>query len=201
MDTLASQIHSPDISEGHRKISTGIGHLFPELLAEVFLHCIRENALWPRPNVTDIPMVLCRVCRIWRLVALATPRLWTHLSLTFTAGRARSQDATALRIWAERSQSYPISFSIRYNDGEPGRVGDLIEEARIHRHRWEQVSGLMPCAVFCGLWGPTTVEPSQSMLRVIYINILSDVTRYGPFRRIHGYPNLTCLLWRPILLH
>ncbi|KAF7294191.1 hypothetical protein HMN09_01147500 [Mycena chlorophos] len=50
----------------------------PELLSEVFVHCLNEDA-WLDPE--DAPLVLMRVCRLWAQVAAATPALWRALRL------------------------------------------------------------------------------------------------------------------------
>ncbi|KAG6897862.1 hypothetical protein C0992_010000 [Termitomyces sp. T32_za158] len=49
----------------------------PELLSEVFLHCISTTSSYSTPpNTTAAPWVLGQVCAGWRTVSRADPRLW-----------------------------------------------------------------------------------------------------------------------------
>ncbi|TDL22339.1 hypothetical protein BD410DRAFT_723013, partial [Rickenella mellea] len=62
-------------------------HFPSELLIEVFIHSIdclqptqgifgRPALRLPRPSVKQAPLVLGRICRRWRKIALSTPSLW-----------------------------------------------------------------------------------------------------------------------------
>ncbi|TDL20085.1 hypothetical protein BD410DRAFT_391327 [Rickenella mellea] len=70
-----------------------IQQLPPELLCDIFHHCIshptRRSGFFrlPYPSVTEAPLKLGRVCRSWRQLVLSTPTLWSRLSLG--AGRSR----------------------------------------------------------------------------------------------------------------
>ncbi|PFH46949.1 hypothetical protein AMATHDRAFT_125205, partial [Amanita thiersii Skay4041] len=56
--------------------SSPIQRLSPEILAEIFAHCL--NKLHSN-NIRHCPLLLCRVCSSWRALALHTPRLWSSL--------------------------------------------------------------------------------------------------------------------------
>ncbi|KAJ6622698.1 hypothetical protein B0H10DRAFT_2012412 [Mycena sp. CBHHK59/15] len=62
-----------------------ISKIPPEIISEIFLHCLlnsrpRPGELAPRPS--DAPMLLGRICRQWREIALWTPELWKEIELT-----------------------------------------------------------------------------------------------------------------------
>ncbi|KAJ6602257.1 hypothetical protein B0H10DRAFT_1754032, partial [Mycena sp. CBHHK59/15] len=46
----------------------------PELLCEIFLHCLPPGPVLP--NTKYAPLLLGQICRQWRDVALLTPMLW-----------------------------------------------------------------------------------------------------------------------------
>ncbi|PFH49360.1 hypothetical protein AMATHDRAFT_119061, partial [Amanita thiersii Skay4041] len=47
-----------------------------EMLSEIFLHCVANvPATFPLQR-TDMRLILCHVCAVWRHVALNEPRLW-----------------------------------------------------------------------------------------------------------------------------
>ncbi|KAF8191722.1 hypothetical protein BJ912DRAFT_963304 [Pholiota molesta] len=46
-----------------------------------FIHCLPRYRLRDRqPDVTIAPMLLCQICSSWRMVALTSATLWSHLS-------------------------------------------------------------------------------------------------------------------------
>ncbi|KAJ7194852.1 hypothetical protein GGX14DRAFT_207748, partial [Mycena pura] len=51
----------------------------PEIMTEIFLHCIPDGPQDPSSSVP--PMSLCAVCRQWRDIAWHTPALWNTLSI------------------------------------------------------------------------------------------------------------------------
>ncbi len=51
-----------------------------EIIGAIFMHCLSKGEFkWP--HIDNAPLLLCRVCRIWRLVAIMTPGLWTSLMI------------------------------------------------------------------------------------------------------------------------
>ncbi|KII92014.1 hypothetical protein PLICRDRAFT_104006, partial [Plicaturopsis crispa FD-325 SS-3] len=63
----------------HRDLLSLARALPPELLSEIFVHCLPEDTT---PNVRRAPLLLGRVCRRWRAISLSTPQLWSSISIT-----------------------------------------------------------------------------------------------------------------------
>ncbi|KII83264.1 hypothetical protein PLICRDRAFT_119641, partial [Plicaturopsis crispa FD-325 SS-3] len=61
-----------DMMEGHRDLLTPARALPPELLSQIFIHCLEEE----EPSIDRAPLLLGRVCRRWRSISLSTPELW-----------------------------------------------------------------------------------------------------------------------------
>ncbi|KAF8871500.1 hypothetical protein BD779DRAFT_460068 [Infundibulicybe gibba] len=59
-------------------VSCAILDLPPEILREIFLHCIPPGE-WGSFSAYDAPWLLLKVCRSWRGVAFSTPKLWSVL--------------------------------------------------------------------------------------------------------------------------
>ncbi|KAF8182692.1 hypothetical protein BJ912DRAFT_1061569 [Pholiota molesta] len=56
-----------------------------DILQEIFTDCLLRYPLHRRqPSTTTAPILLCHICSSWRMFALASPTLWTHLSYCFT---------------------------------------------------------------------------------------------------------------------
>jgi hypothetical protein len=53
--------------------------LLPDILQEIFYHCIGRT--YPILSATEAPMILTRVCSLWRSVALSSPRIWTRIHI------------------------------------------------------------------------------------------------------------------------
>ncbi|KAJ7047224.1 hypothetical protein C8F04DRAFT_1063071 [Mycena alexandri] len=100
----------------------------PEILGEIFLCCLpesdftaihlRELPITPRPN--QPPLVFCAVCRQWRDIALATPRLWGSLDINsnFAHSDAGASYVEFCQRWISRAGATPLSFSFEDYDVE-----------------------------------------------------------------------------------
>ncbi|KAF7337861.1 hypothetical protein MVEN_02009100 [Mycena venus] len=64
----------------------------PELVVLIFLYCLPDDE-FVTPSLTTAPLLLSVVCRRWREIAFSTPKLWSSLSLEFTAMRERRKEA------------------------------------------------------------------------------------------------------------
>ncbi|OAX31914.1 hypothetical protein K503DRAFT_702951, partial [Rhizopogon vinicolor AM-OR11-026] len=59
----------------HWGYPSAISHLPVEVLLQIFHHCLPEtDHLQDSPKLT--PIVLTRICRQWRDIAVNTPSLW-----------------------------------------------------------------------------------------------------------------------------
>jgi len=66
----------------HEALASPARYSLPsELLGEIFLRCLPQTN-YVTPSLDECPIVLTRVCRHWRAVALSTPRLWASLSIS-----------------------------------------------------------------------------------------------------------------------
>lgn len=102
--------------DDHQKLLSPLRRLQPEILQEVFYHCLptAHNAVM---SAKDAPLLLGRVCSQWRQLAYSTPKLWTSIHIFAVPmgspprcrGLAREQ---AISSWLSRSGVLPLSISI-----------------------------------------------------------------------------------------
>ncbi|KIM42601.1 hypothetical protein M413DRAFT_444306 [Hebeloma cylindrosporum] len=107
----------------------------PEIVSHIFV-------LYATPNVSthknkrSTPLRLGAVCRKWRQLAWATPRLWSSLALDFTFGK--NDPLHSLHLideWLERSASLPLT--IRYDDRSAHpQAANILNK---HSARWHDV--------------------------------------------------------------
>ncbi|TDL20702.1 hypothetical protein BD410DRAFT_841132 [Rickenella mellea] len=140
-DAISDDIHRYEtlLSSARRVMN------IPELIGEIFLHCILDDVAsgkfedLPRPYYTsyrsDTPLALSHVCRIWRGVALRTPRLWAAFT---TATYYQSTIPINLRL--SRSRSCPLSFGMHLGEIHSSIYeSPVIAALSIHKNRWKNV--------------------------------------------------------------
>jgi hypothetical protein len=125
-----------------------ITRLQPEVLSEIFEHCLdTENCGVVFSTVArnkEAPLLLGRVCRSWRAVAHATPRLWQDIFINVCDGRysdeLRRDALPVLQTWLAHSGGLPLSLVVLCKAERilPGLV-DLFETVAAHAARWKTV--------------------------------------------------------------
>ncbi|KAK7000468.1 hypothetical protein R3P38DRAFT_3058495 [Favolaschia claudopus] len=98
-----------------------------ELQSDIFLRCFPDSSTsTTEPIPSAPPMVFMAVSRMWRDIALATPRLWAALSMKYLP---RSDSFVELcRNWMKRAGRYPLTLAL---DGDlivDHHVRDLVDE-------------------------------------------------------------------------
>ncbi|KAJ7034130.1 hypothetical protein C8F04DRAFT_1102348 [Mycena alexandri] len=98
-----------------------VATLPPEITSNIFLHCLLpspelSSPLKDHPLMSRAPLVFLRVCKMWRDIALSTPRLWVDLHFNFVElPDEMDGDELKKRIadWFGRAGACPLSFSVR----------------------------------------------------------------------------------------
>ncbi|KAJ7052068.1 hypothetical protein C8F01DRAFT_1376416 [Mycena amicta] len=92
----------------------------PEIIAEIFLRYIENDS-------TRGPMHLASVCKRWREIALATPRLWTTVAIPKQFSPARA--ALLMGEFFQRSGTLPVDLLLE---------GYRLRKLEIHAKYWEE---------------------------------------------------------------
>ncbi|KAL5483303.1 hypothetical protein ACEPAI_8533 [Sanghuangporus weigelae] len=125
----------------------------PELLSAVFEYCLPEDDL-PTDNPSIPPRLLTHVCRLWREVAFATPRLWARLDLVcfprVPCRMVADRHSTILSDWFMRSGNCPTSLVLRYfgsSASDIRNISRILAAIIPHSHRWKDLilTAPMPC--------------------------------------------------------
>ncbi|TDL18152.1 hypothetical protein BD410DRAFT_901053 [Rickenella mellea] len=137
------------------KARTTIRTLAPELLSEIFTHCIvglddEYNVLdwtWIRCS-SQAPLLLGRVCRRWRSVSISSPDLWCTFAI---GGEALShvdleKDLEALKYWNSKSHSRPLSIRVYYHQSISygTQLTPIIEYVVSQSWRWKEIKLTYP---------------------------------------------------------
>ncbi|KAF7349232.1 F-box domain-containing protein [Mycena sanguinolenta] len=120
----------------------------PEIVAEIFAHWLPNYPECPPPRGILSPLLLCQICRQWRMIALSTPILWRAISVELRRGDSEKRLAAELELlktWLKRSGDCPLSISLAHSRNITHRlVPQFLRAIVAHRQRWEHVDLLMP---------------------------------------------------------
>ncbi|KAG2754827.1 hypothetical protein P692DRAFT_20828180 [Suillus brevipes Sb2] len=109
----------------HKGLGSALWRLPPEILSLIFHHCLIPDGLLMIPRLPEpylAPVLLTRICRSWRDVAVNTPSLWCKLHVEiYLSG-------------AEEELKEDMEF---YNDDWEG--GEE-EEAEVDDRAWQQIA-------------------------------------------------------------
>ena len=130
--------------DDHNIILSPVRRLPLDVLHEIFFHCLPTHRN-PIMTSSESPVLLTRICRSWRAIALSSPRIWSkiHIPLpgdpSFSTGYGIITDETSLssrrqrytgllqlrcdvvREWLSRSGTCPLSISMYH----PGSNSDI----------------------------------------------------------------------------
>ncbi|KAF8439930.1 hypothetical protein L210DRAFT_3645879 [Boletus edulis BED1] len=146
-DMEGHQAHTEDTLVKLHAALAPIKRLPPELLSEIFEHCLDgSNAVLFSGTArhSEAPLLLGRVCRSWRTVAHATPRLWRDIVVNVCDGRyseeLRRDALPVLQTWLAHSGSLPLKLDVLCKTERvlPGLM-DLFEIIATHGARWKTV--------------------------------------------------------------
>jgi hypothetical protein len=150
MEDLNVQTSSLKLAETFRPMldweTSPIDALPPEIVAEIFLDFLPSYPEFPPHSGILSPLVLCRVCRRWRDIALSTPSLWRAISIAIDEPEPhRTEKLELLKTWIERSGNYPLALSFT---GPPTSISTVLprflQTAVAQCERWEHLNVLIP---------------------------------------------------------
>ena len=184
--------------DDHNVILAPVRRLPLDVLHEIFFHCLPTHRN-PIMKSSESPILLTRICRSWRAVALSSPRIWSkiHIPLpgdpssstgygiiteetTLSSRRQRYSDLLQLRCdvvweWLSRSGTCPLSFSITYPPSQQNPKDDELPDKMFNillsfAGRWRDVDISMPEEIYNKLQGD--MRPNRfSSLNSLRLNL------------------------------
>ena len=113
-----------------------------EILQSIFLACLPKGFVEADPE--GAPLLLCQICKYWRDVALAFPRLWASFKVRRSSILTCRPAFQLAELWLERSKSIPLSICLpidtdRGCDPRSDDVASLLLLFVQHISRWKSV--------------------------------------------------------------
>ncbi|KAG1853891.1 hypothetical protein DFJ58DRAFT_684145, partial [Suillus subalutaceus] len=101
------------------------GRLPTEVLCYIFDYCLPDTKyLSPTPDMA--PILLTRVCRRWREVAVDMPSLWCRLSLKVFL-KDWQRNAFCYDTWLKRSRGLPLSLALQWQGHVSTELQNLLQ--------------------------------------------------------------------------
>ncbi|KAJ7583302.1 hypothetical protein C8J56DRAFT_953601 [Mycena floridula] len=98
----------------YKAILAPIRLLNDDILREIFIHCLPVNRT-AATVITEAPLLLGRICRSWRELALSTPALWASIRVDFShfLDLPRAQQLyQGAQSWLARSGMCPLTIQV-----------------------------------------------------------------------------------------
>ncbi|KAJ7178161.1 hypothetical protein C8R46DRAFT_1075999, partial [Mycena filopes] len=113
----------------------------PEVVSEIFIRFLPVYQRRAPDKGLYSPVVLTHICRLWREIALSTPRLWCTFKIILHAVNLSSKenhDANLVGVeeWLQRSGSCPLSVELEYFRQDPPLI---LQTILAHKNRWEHL--------------------------------------------------------------
>lgn len=102
---------SDDISV-YQKVLSPVRTIPSDIWAEIFVRCLptSHNSVMA---LGEAPLILTRICKSWREIAMSTPLLWRSIHIAISPSRTpASQPHTAVKEWLDRSGTLPLHLSV-----------------------------------------------------------------------------------------
>jgi hypothetical protein len=106
--TISTTVHLAEDSP--RSLNAPLRLLPAELLGRIFMSCIDER--FPLPCIASAPLLLCRIDRSCRQVALSTPSLWSSIRVQLPPKISMECMTAGVQTWLNRSGALPLSIRI-----------------------------------------------------------------------------------------
>ncbi|KAH7927681.1 hypothetical protein BV22DRAFT_1031581 [Leucogyrophana mollusca] len=128
MATSPTGSYSLPESKKQSLMAAWMNFLPPELLIEIFVIC---------SSVGDwrAPLVLSRVCRLWRALVITSPRSWQLISV-HELHRPLSSIRSQAELWISRAATLPCELDIELSDVE--RLLPVMSCFLPHISRWNE---------------------------------------------------------------
>lgn len=106
-------------------LAFSIWRLPAEVLCHIFDYCLPDTKhLSPTPDMA--PILLTRVCRRWREVAVDMPSLWCRLSIKVFL-KDWQHNAFCYDTWLKRSRGRPLSLALQWQEHVLTELQSLLQ--------------------------------------------------------------------------
>lgn len=103
-----------------------------EIFAQVLLATDGPLRRHPKRQLYRLALLPGQVCRLWRAIALSTPRLWSEITLDLN-----SWDVDIAKTWISRSGALPLLLKVEWNSPHQNHLNAVFEVILNACERWK----------------------------------------------------------------
>ncbi|KAJ7867717.1 hypothetical protein B0H14DRAFT_2439675 [Mycena olivaceomarginata] len=131
--------------DAHLALLSPVRRLPDDIVRTVFTSTLPTSRN-PTIGSDEAPLLLCRVCKSWRTVALTTPRLWASMHIVVPPLSKFEPLVALVNTWLARSGSVPLDISMVYSRAcDPDiDVSPLLSTLATESRRWRQIHLMFP---------------------------------------------------------
>lgn len=158
-------------TDAHKVLVAPIRQLPFEVLSEIFLQLIEiqrpdDQPLCRSSHLDKTPLLAGSICTQWRGIALATPRLWTSISLVLQQKYLRS-DVALMKLWLSRTRAFPLTICLASDGDFQSNMRSLMDVFVSQCERWQNVRLSLPDGILSCL---SRAKRRLAMLRWLSID-------------------------------
>ncbi|TFK39961.1 hypothetical protein BDQ12DRAFT_722159 [Crucibulum laeve] len=160
-----------------------------EVWEQIFTRCLPDRP-FIQPSASSAPLLLCSVGKLWRIMALSMPALWSSISVIISRPGCKPQ-LSLVSVWLERAAMRPLNVSLTLG-GRPGILAhtngvaameSLLPFARYWRRAVIRIGPFLSLKAFLRL--PKTnlislLESLDILLPTSYEDAVSDLSEIEP---------------------
>ncbi|KIM39885.1 hypothetical protein M413DRAFT_446806 [Hebeloma cylindrosporum] len=187
-----------------RSLLAPIRRLPPELLTEIFMHCLpRQRFIRPAPD--QAPLLLAQICAAWRLASISIPSLWTSLELhgfetdTMEDDPPPEEDTqrinNLMHTWFSRTEDCPLSLSVLDDSLLLPSVSKKLDD---FAGRWQHLSLLVSEHTHRCL-DPSYEYSSLESFKLHTVEGLDEVLVHDLSGTMFNAPKLTRFIWENVV--
>ncbi|GLB42703.1 hypothetical protein LshimejAT787_1201520 [Lyophyllum shimeji] len=122
-----------------------------EIMSKIFMQCanIDSCSLTPADTI-DMPLLLTKICRSWRTIAIGTRSLWSRLFLSIKPNATQHQTAL-VSTWLARSGAYPLQIYVMWTHPPFCTSHEVLDIVIQHAHHWRSMYFFLPIPAYRSL--------------------------------------------------
>lgn len=120
-----------------------------EILSKIFLHCADIDGSLSAVNTIHVPLLLTKICRSWRTIAIGTRSLWSRLYLSIHPNATDQTDLVS--TWLTRSGAYPLQIYIMWNSPPFFPSHAVLDILVQHSNHWRSMYFFLPMPAYRSL--------------------------------------------------
>ncbi|KAJ7757798.1 hypothetical protein DFH07DRAFT_1060592 [Mycena maculata] len=150
-----------------------------EITSQIFVHSLPDDPL--DYSTAEVAVILGRVCRQWRDIALSIPRLWAAWSFAIDGGSSLQGIRDGMELWLSRSKDRPLSIRVYHVGGSSEEVdeddlawwqawdvGNVVVPILLeHYRRWENIEFNVPVSMVRDLYSLDANQAPPNLTRLV----------------------------------